>query len=186
MNLKKLFIIFLIFPPVYAYAELKPWQVIPSESHITFTATQNGAPVSGEFKHFDAEIIYDPTQLSVSHIKILIDLASVSSSYDQLAETLKTKDWFDITHFAQATFSSNEFVKLNDKTYQTKGSLSLNGKMLPLTLTYTQENYSDSNALIKGSAVIKRTDFNVGQGEWADTKIIKDDVNIDFVISAKR
>ena len=37
-----------------------------------------------------------------------------------------------------------------------------------------------------GSTTIKRTAFSVGQGEWSDTNAVKDDVQINFTVSAIR
>lgn len=175
----------LIFP-IISFAAVPEWQIIPKESNITFTAVQNNAPVSGQFKTFSGDIAYDPNQLALSHVKITIDMGSVSDAYNQLSDTLKAKEWFDVPQFPNAIFIADKFVKTGDKTYQANGMLTIRDKTTPVTLTFTQEDYSATHALMKGSTTIKRTAFGVGQGEWADTKTIKDDVKIDFTIGASK
>ncbi len=172
--------------PMISLAAAPVWQIIPSESSLTFTATQNGAPVTGEFKKFTATINFDPVQLSGNNVKVVVDVGSVSDAYNQLADTLKSADWFNVIKFPQAVFTANKFTKTGDKSYQADGMLTIRDKTLPVTLTFTQEEYSQNKARIKGSTTIKRTAFGVGQGEWADTSAIKDDVRIDFTISATR
>lgn len=183
---KKCLLILLSFliPTTTLVAAVPAWTIVPAESSLTFTAIQNNAPVTGQFKHFSGEIVADPEQLNASYIKIIVDTGSVSDPYNQLSDTLKSPDWFNVKAFPQAVFTSKSFSKIKDKTYQAQGTLTIRNKTLPITLSFTLEDYSPSKARVKGSAVLKRTAFDVGQGEWADTKTIKDDVHIDFTVTA--
>jgi polyisoprenoid-binding protein YceI len=172
--------------PVACIAAAPAWQIVPADSSLTFVATQNDAPVTGKFKTFTGDINFDPNQLSTSKVKIIIDMASVSDAYNELADNLKKPEWFNIQVFPQAVFQATEFVKTGDKTYQAKGTLTIRDKTVPVTLTFTSEEYTDTKALMKGNTTIKRLAFGVGQGDWADTKTVKDDVNINFVVSATK
>jgi polyisoprenoid-binding protein YceI len=162
------------------------WVIVPADSKINFTAIQNGAPVIGEFKSFSGDIAFDPTDLGDSVINIKINMASVSAAYNQVADTLKTPDWFDAAAFPQAIFKANHFTKISDKKYTAVGTLTIREKTAPVTVTFTLEKYTDTDALVKGAATLRRTALGVGRGEWAKTDAIKDDVMIDFVVSAKR
>lgn len=181
---KKCVFILLALLPVMCIAEVPAWQIVPNESSLTFTATQNGAPVTGKFKTFTGAINFDPDQLKESHVKIVVDVGSISDAYNQLEDTLKTPEWLNIKIFPQAVFDSNMFIKTGDKTYQVKGNLTIRDKTLPVTLMITQEEYTPTKARIKGTTTIKRLAFNVGQGEWANTKTVRDDVQVDFTITA--
>ena len=183
--LRKLILVLSIFP-MLSIAEIPSWKIVPNESSLTFTATQNGAPVTGKFTNFSGEIYYDPNQLSQSHVKIMIDVGSITDAYNQLSDTLKTPDWFNVKAFPEAIFQSSHFTKTKDNTFQANGNLTIRDKTLPVTLTFTQEEYSKTKAVIKGSALIKRTAFGVGQGEWSDTKTVKDDVKINFTVTGTR
>ncbi len=172
-----------LFLPILSIAATT-WQIEPDKSSLKFTATQNNAPVSGQFKSFTGEINFDPNQLKSSQIKILIDMNSISDPYNQLSDTLKGKDWFDSKDFPQGIYKSNEIISTGNKTYQAKGMLTLRDKTLPVVINFNQEEYSPTHALMKGSTTIKRTAFGVGQGQWSDTNAIKDEVKIDFIVSA--
>lgn len=185
INKKHLLIMIFVFMlPLISSAAVPAWQIIPAESSLNFTAIQNGAPVTGKFTKFSGEINVDPNQLDASSVKIVVDVGSISDPYNQLADTLKTADWFNIGLYPQAIFKSTHFIKTGDKTYQANGTLTIRDKTLPITLNFTQEDSTQDKVRIKGSTVIKRTSFGVGQGEWADTNAIKDEVHIDFVITA--
>lgn len=181
--IKKLLFVLLLLPTLGA-AAVPTWKIVANQSSITFTATQNGAPVSGGFKTFSGEINFDPNQLKTSNVHIVVDTGSVTASYGQVTDTLKTPDWFNVKVFPQAVFKANNFIKTGDKTYQADGTLTIRDKTVPVKLDFTLDEYTNDKAHVKGSTLIKRTQFGVGQGDWAKTDAIKDDVKVDFTLAA--
>jgi polyisoprenoid-binding protein YceI len=71
------------------------WDIVPKDSSIIFTATQNGAPVTGQFNNFVGEVNFDPAALDSSKIEINVDITSLSTSYKDIENTLKTPEWLD-------------------------------------------------------------------------------------------
>ena len=162
------------------------WQIVPVESSLSFTGTQNGAPVSGHFQSFSGKINFDPNQLDKSNVQIFIDMGSIFTPYGQVADTLKTSDWFNIKAFPQAIFKATQFTKLTDNNYQANGTLTLRDKTLPLTIIFTLQEYTNKKAKVQGSTSLHRTLFGIGQGDWANTMIVKDKVDIQFSILATK
>lgn len=169
-----------------AYATLPIWQIVPDKSSLTFTATQNDAPVTGEFKTFSGEIHFDPKQLESSYLKIIVDMNSVTTSYKDVEDTLKTSDWFNIKLFPQAIFTAKKFTAVENNRYKANGALTIRDKTLPIELDFTLDEYSAEKAQAKGTATLQRTAFGVGQGEWASTEDVKDKVDINFIITAMK
>ncbi|WP_269570334.1 YceI family protein [Legionella tunisiensis] len=93
---------------------------------------------------------------------------------------------FNVQMFPKAEFKATEFNKTGDKTYQAIGTLTIRDKSAPVTLTFTAEETSPGMALVQGSTTLKRSTFGVGQGDWASTDEIKDDVKVDFKLVAKK
>jgi polyisoprenoid-binding protein YceI len=182
-TIKKLLIAACIFVPMTAFSAVPTWKIVSDKSDITFSATQNGAPVTGHFKKFTGDIAFDPAQLNESHVQINVDMTSVTTSYGQVADTLKTADWFSVSVFPQAVFKADHFTKTGDHSYQADGKLTIRGKTLPVVLTFDIDAFSKSNAHATGSTSLKRTAFDVGQGDWAKTDEIKDDVTVKFILS---
>lgn len=175
-----------VFPLSSLAVSVPSWEIIPDESSITFTATQNNAPVTGKFTKFTGDIQVDPNQLKDSHVKIVVDMNSLSTSYQDLTATLITPDWFNTKLFPKAVFVSSQFTKTGDKTYRVDGMLTIRDKSVPVTLILIEDNDSGTKAHVHGSTELKRNDFGVGQGEWAATKEVKDEVKVDFVLSASK
>jgi len=183
-NKHKITFALLLMLPLLGEAAVPSWQILPKESQITFTATQNNSPVTGKFTSFNGDIVADPNQLDASHVRIVVDLASVSTSYSDVGDTLKTSDWFDVKMFPQAVFQASHFKKTGNNSYEADGTLTIRNKTLPVVLNFTQEEYSDQKAKIKGSTKLKRTGFGVGQGDWAKTDTVGDDVQVNFEVTA--
>ena|SRR3990167_305043 len=179
-------VLLVLLMPAMAIATVPKWQVIPSESSITFTGIQNDAPASGKFKKFNGEISFDPAQLNASKVRIIIDMNSVSTSYSDFTSTLLTSDWFNVKSFPQAIFEATDFTKISENTYQANGMLTIRDKTAPVTLTFSTEELSKTKGRVKGSITVKRMMFGVGQGEWSDTNAVKDDVQVSFTMTAMK
>ncbi|ERH41466.1 hypothetical protein N751_17020 [Legionella pneumophila str. Leg01/11] len=176
----------LVLTPLVTEAAVPQWQIIPEESQLTFTATQNGAPVSGQFKTFTGDIRVDPNDLKNSSIDIIVDINSINASYSELKDTLITPDWFNVKMFPKAEFKSNQIEKTGDKSYQARGTLTIRDKSEPVTLTFTSEQPDANKGIVVGTTTIKRTQFGVGQGDWSSTKEIKDEVTINFKVVGEK
>jgi polyisoprenoid-binding protein YceI len=162
-------------------AALPTWKIESSTSALTFTATQNNAPVKGKFTNFSGNIVFDPNNLSQSNVNISIDMDSVSMPFSQIADTLKTTDWFNATLFPHAVFTSDKINKSNDG-FQAVGKLTIRDKSQPATINFQLQENSPNKIIAVGNTIFKRTQFGVGQGEWASTDDIKDEVKIDFTL----
>lgn len=175
---------YLLFSSLPSISSPLRWEIIPAESNINFTATQNGAPVSGRFTVFRGEIQFDPNNLPTSHVKITVDTNSVTTSFTDIAEALKTEEWFDVKLFPEAVFESKTFSKVAEESFQTNGTLTIRDKSLPITISFIGKSLSQDKGQVTGSMRLQRSQYTVGQGEWASTDEIKDDVQVDFTFTA--
>jgi len=67
----------------------------------------------------------------------------------------------------------------NDQ-YAADGTLELRGVSKPVTLTFTWK--PGTQPVLTGKATVKRLDFGVGGGDWADTKTIPDETSISTIV----
>lgn len=170
---------FLVLTSLGASAAPSQWQIVPDESQLMFTATQNGAPVSGQFKTFTADLLVDPTDFKSSKIDVVVDINSLTASFADLKATLMTPDWFNTAVFPKAEFKATQFDKIGSNAYQAHGTLTIRNQSAPVTVTFTTES-SPGKGIVVGKTTIKRSTFGVGQGEWAGTDEIKDEVMVSF------
>jgi polyisoprenoid-binding protein YceI len=187
MTVSKLFFYFILFCCSVAHAEPLPqWNIVPAQSSITFTGSQNNAPVTGTFKSFTGTIYADPSKYQESNITIIVAMNSLSVTYAELATILITPEWFNVKAFPKAEFKSTKFNKINDTTYEAIGTFTIKNKSVPAALTFTAKESPKNHIIVEGHTVIKRLAFGIGEGEWESTDVIKDDVSVTFKIAAER
>lgn len=175
-----LFSLIFLWVTTTAWAQIPTWKIVPDQSNIIFTATQNNAPISGKFNTFAGEIHFDANQLNESKAHIMVDISSINTSYQAIADTLKTADWFDVKNFPKAEFKTNKIAKLNSNKYQVDGSLTILNKSKPQSLSFELVENTKDKVKIQGNFSIKRTDFGIGKGEWSGTDEVADEVKVNF------
>ena len=63
------------------------------------------------------------------------------------------------------------------------GTLSIKGTARPLTLPVTLTPGSSGVTFAQGSFTLKRVDFKIGEGDWADISIVANDVVVKFKLA---
>ena len=145
-------------------------------SSLAFASRYDGEVFSGRFGDFSTRLSFDPARPEAGKLDVTIGLASADTGNADRDSTLKTADFFDVAKFAQARYSATGFRKLADGRYVADGTLELRGVRKPVTLTFS---WSDgAQPVLQGKATVKRLDFGVGGGDWADTKTLPDEVAI--------
>ncbi|MDC7674918.1 YceI family protein [Asticcacaulis machinosus] len=163
------------------------WTVNKSASRLNFVTAFQGADINGRFSDYKADIRFDPESLDRSSIRVVINLASVSTDDAERDNTLKSESFFNIAAHPKATFEAKSFAKTGDDKFIAKGRLTLNGQTkpfdLPFTLKITEINASRT-ANVTARVELDRLDFGVGSGDWASTDQIPAKVKLDFTIRA--
>ncbi len=159
--------------PAYAQQTL-----VPAQSEVTFVAKQLGVPLQGRFKTFAAQAAFDPRQLASSKIGFQVDLGSVALNAEADAE-LGKPEWFNTARFPKAVFQSTAIRQVGPGKFELSGKLNIKGQardvVVPVQLTQAQ----GLSAAI-GGFTLKRLDFKVGDGDWADPSIVANDVQVKF------
>ncbi len=166
-------------------AENLAWKIVPAQSKIEFKVLQDKSTINGSFKKFDGKINFDKNQLAKSKVTIDIDTSSVNVSMSEAASTIQSPDWLSTKAFPKATFSADKF-NLSGKTYRADGILTIKGKAVPTTLEFTFDEYSTTKAHAVGKALIKRNAFAIGNSDVKKANGVKDEVEINFVVTAEK
>jgi polyisoprenoid-binding protein YceI len=170
-----------------ATAHAAPKWTIEDGSAIRFTAYQQGAPVDGSFRDFTAEIVFDPQDLAASRVAVAIATASVATGHKDRDTALRSSAFLDVATWPSAEFVSAELVHRGGDRYEAHGRLTIRDVtrdvVLPFELTIG-ESGGRRLANAKGELTISRLDYGVGQGEWAATGTVGEDVVIRIEIAA--
>ena len=145
-------------------------------SSLTFASRYQGEVFTGRFPSFTTRLRFDPKQLNRASLDVAIPLAGVTTRNPDRDTTLQSGDFFYTAKFTQARFTANHFRSLGGNRYAADGTLSLRGLSRPITLAFTWQ--AGARPVLTGKATVKRLDFNVGGGDWADTELLPNDVAI--------
>ncbi len=157
-------------------------QVLPAQSEIGFVSRQMGVPVAGRFSRWQAQIAFDPARPEAGQVAFAIDTASASLGAPETDAELPKPAWFDASRFPRASFQSSAIRRSGAGRYEISGKLAIKGRtrdvVVPVTLTQ-----AGTRSIATGSFTIRRLDFHVGDGEWADPTMVANDVQVNFKLA---
>lgn len=154
-------------------------QLQPAQSALTFGYKQMGVAMDGKFNKFSAQISFDPARLENTRAKIDVYLASIDTGSTDADTEVAGKLWFDVKTYPLASFVSSDIRRLAGNRYQAAGKLTLKGRTLEVAAPVTFHS-DGSKGVFDGRFAIRRTDYAIGTGEWADLSTVADDIQIVF------
>ena len=145
-------------------------------STLAFAGQYQGEVFSGRFPGFSTRLRFDPARLADAKLDVAIPLATATTGNADYDDNLRGGDFLDAAKFPQARYTATRFRSLGGNRYAADGTLSLHGVSKPVTLTFTWT--PGAQPVLSGKATVKRLDFGVGGGDWADTGLIPDAIAV--------
>ena len=155
----------------------------PARSTLQFSFRQAGAISNGRFGRFTTEFRFDAGNLAASSLAVNVDVASLDTKDKERDELLRGADLFQVAKYPGATFRSASLSRRKDGSYEALGKLTIRGissqVRLPLVVQITRR--ADLTIMtLRGTIVIRRLDYGVGQGDWKSTEWIDNHVAVRF------
>lgn len=166
----------------FASPVLAQQALVPAQSAVNFEAKQMGVPIKGHFQKFDAKIAFDAAKPEASKIHFTVDTGSATMGVKETDAELPKAEWFNAAKFPQATFDSTAVKALGGGKFQVDGTLTIKGNVqkvsLPVTLTQ-----SGTTTTAAGTLPLKRLTYAIGDGDWKDTSMVADEVQVQFKLA---
>ena len=157
-------------------------QVVAAQSEMAFAVKQMGVPVDGKFRKWTAQISFDPKKPEAGKVAFTLDTASAGFGNAETDAEIPKPVWFNSAKFPQASFASTSIKATGAGKYSVAGKLTIKGAsrdvVVPVTLVH-----SGSTATASGAFTLKRLEFKIGEGEWADTSMVADEVQVRFKLA---
>jgi len=145
---------------------------------LLFSATQAGAKFTGAFKTFRVSFDFDPATPTKGSLDVTIETPSIDTQDAERDEILRGRDFFWTEKYPQAVFHAERFEP-DGTGFRAVGELSIRGAKKPAIVRFTLAPAAGVSVM-KGTANLRRLDFGLGQGDWASTEWIGDDVDVRF------
>jgi polyisoprenoid-binding protein YceI len=152
--------------------------VLIDKSEIRFVSRQMGVNVEGRFRRWKANIVFLPKELSKSKAEFDIDLGSIDLASDESETEVKRAKWFDTAKFPTAKFVSTGIKDLGGDKYEVAGALTIKGISHDAVVPIVLKKDPAGNSVAEGSFAIKRLDYKIGEGEWADPDTVANEVTV--------
>lgn len=161
--------------------------ITPENSKIEFTGSKVTGKHDGGFKKFNGTITLVGDKAEASRVKVDIDTASVFTDTDGLTKHLQTADFFEVSKFPTATFTSTKIepdAAKGGNNFTVTGDLDLRGTKK--TVTFPAEiTISPEQVTVNADFSINRKDFGILYAGKADD-LIRDNVVIRLDLKAPR
>jgi len=157
-------------------------QLVAAGSEIAFVTRQMGVPVEGKFGKFTAQIALDPKKPEAGSVAFAIDTGSARFGAAETDAEVPKSEWLAVSRFPQATFKSTAIKAAGPGRFDVTGQLTIKGHTHAVTVP-VEVAQSGAASTATGTFAIKRLEFKVGEGDWADTSMVADDVQVRFKLA---
>ncbi|MCL2657883.1 MAG: YceI family protein [Betaproteobacteria bacterium] len=157
--------------------------LLTDKSTLSFVSKQMGVPVDGSFKRFKATLAFDPAKPQSGSTSFDLDMASIDAGSQEANDEVADAKWFNLKQYPRASFKSSAIKPLGNNRFELHGALTIKGtsKDVVAPASFKQDGV---NGVFDGAFTLKRLDFKIGEGEWADTSTVADEVQIKFHLVA--
>jgi polyisoprenoid-binding protein YceI len=162
-----------------AQAEQK---VLPAQSEISFVSRQMGVPIEGKFKKWEAQLAFDPKKPEAGKVSFSIDTGSASFGSAETDAEVPKAEWFSVAKFPKASFQSTAMKGLGGGKFEVTGKLNIKGAVRDVVVPVAIAQ-AGANTTASGQFTLKRLDFKIGEGDWADTSMVANDVQVKFKLT---
>jgi polyisoprenoid-binding protein YceI len=167
-----------------ALAQTSTWTSDPNHSEVDFSITHMTiSNVHGRFGHVNATIAYNEADVTKSTVNATIDVTGVDTGEEARNTHLKSPDFFDVTTFPTATFTSTSVAK-SGNGLTIAGNLTLHGVTKPVVLSADGPRGPapgmdhKPHAGFSATTTIKRSDYGIGTKFGA--AMVGDEVKLDI------
>jgi polyisoprenoid-binding protein YceI len=157
----------------------------PAASNVTAVFKQMNVPVEAKFKSFGAQLDYDAAHPEAAKAQVTVDTGSFDLGDAEYNREVTKKEWFNAAQFPKATFVSSSIKPAGAGKLAVSGKLTIKGRTADVSFPVVSK-VEGGRQVFEGQLPIRRSAFNIGEGEWKDTSIVAEEVVIKFrVIAAK-
>ena len=154
-------------------------------SEISFGFRQQGVPGGGKFLKFSAQAVFLPAKPESTQARVDIDMTSVELGDKGWNQDIQSAAWFDSRQFPISSVVVAGAKMVSPGRYEAPGKLTLKGATHDVVVSFRSR--SEGAALVlEGEVPLKRVQFKIGDGAWADTSVVANEVSVRFKLVFKK
>lgn len=159
----------------------------PDDSSVFFQYSYGSDPYQGEFKNVEAVFEIDPMSPSSCNFSVTIPIGDIYLDSPEALDYLLDYELFDVDQFPTANFKADSCSLVSMSSFVSDGTLTIRDQSNPLSFPFDLNVEMSGGKLrfhLTSEVTIKRLEYGVGQGYWASTAEIPNDVIIKIDVHA--
>ena len=168
-------------------AQAATWVIDPADSRVIFKYFYGSDPYEAEFKNIEAIFQIDLLSPGTCNFSVTIPIADISVDSPEVLDYLLDLELFDVDQWPTARFEAVKCRLESLSSFVADGTLTIRDQTRPLSFAF-EVNVETSGGKLRfhltSEVTIKRVEFGVGQGYWANTAEIPNDVIIKIDVYA--
>ena len=176
------FLIVIFFCINQSYANER-WRIDKEISKISFEVpvlfTTN---VKGSFKDIDGFVQLDTKDREKNKAIFSVSINSIEINYQKYKELLLSPIFFHANKYPLGVLDTKNFLYINNKISKLEIELTIKNKTIKIPINLEVNQLTQDLVQIKGKLFFLRSDFNIGTGNWQNTTILKDRVELNYDI----
>ena len=163
------------------------WELDPAESKVTFMYSYEGTPYKGEFQNVQATFDIDPTNPGSCNFVVTIQVSDIKVDSAEVLDYLLDLEMFDVDRWPTASFKAEKCSLESLNAFVSEGTLTIRDQTHPVSFPFKLDIETVDGQVafhMTSEVTIQRLDFGVGQGYWANTATIPNEVMVGIDVYA--
>ena len=168
-------------------AQAATWELDPSQSVVYFKYSYGAEPFQGEFRNINATFDIDPLRPSSCDFQVTIPINDIFVDSPEVLDYLLDYELFDVDTWPTATFKAENCALESANAFTSEGTLTIRDQTNPLTFPFNLDVETCDGQVcfhLTSEVTILRLDYGVGQGYWANTAEVPNEVAIEVDVYA--
>lgn len=168
-------------------AQAANWAIVKGDSRVIFKYSYEGTPYQGEFTNVDATFDIDPLNPSSCVFDVTINIEDIKVDSAEVLDYLLDIELFDVDQWPTATFKAEKCRLESGNQFVSDGTLTIRDQTRPISFPFTLDVETIDGQVgfhLTSEVTIQRLEFGVGQGYWANTSGIPNDVGVEVDVYA--
>ncbi|HBX37048.1 MAG TPA: hypothetical protein DEG76_07100 [Pseudohongiella sp.] len=165
-------------------AQAQTWVIDQDASSVIFKYSYSDTPYQGEFKNVDAVFEIDPLNPGDCKFEVTIPIIDMAIDDEETYSYMMDIELFDVDRFPTARFEATSCRLESMNSFVADGMLTIRDQTHPLTFPF--DLTVDGNRFnLTSEVVVQRLAFGVGQGYFANTSAVPNDVTVEVDVYAE-
>ncbi|MEQ8953102.1 MAG: YceI family protein [Gammaproteobacteria bacterium] len=163
------------------------WKLDPGLSQVIFKYSYGTDPYEGRFTNVEATFDIDIMRPTNCSFDVTIDIESIDVDSPEVADYLLDYELFDVDVWPTATFKAENCRLTGVTSFEADGTLTIRDQTNPITFPFDLNIETCDGQVcfhLTSEVEILRLAYGVGQGYWANTAEVPNEVTVEVDVYA--